>query len=104
MLDSVRLGVIFPLLANLPHDASDSVAALYEALVYISDTVAQSVTWKARVLSTGFLLLNSTARAYHTYAVSLLLSNFRRLCLGQLPPAELALVEEKHYLSQTTIP
>jgi hypothetical protein len=99
MLEPASLQRIFPLLAVLPPDASDSVAALYEALAFISDLVAPDYTWKAQALATGFLQPNVLARVYHTYAVSLILSNYRRLCLVQKPPSELALIEEKDSIS-----
>jgi hypothetical protein len=58
------------------------------------------VNWKFHVLSSGFLLPNVLARAYHTYAVSLILSNYRRLVLQQQPPSKLALIEERDWISQ----
>ncbi len=88
MLHPQKLHTLFSLLASLPTDAVNSVTALYEALVYISDELTADVTWKFHSLLTGFLLPNVLGRTYHTYAVWLILQNYRRLILHRAGPVQ----------------
>lgn len=81
MLDQHKLTSLFCMLATMPPDSCNSVTAFYEALVYITTTVAPAVLWQSQLLLTGFLLPNAKARAFHTYAVFLILKNFQRLVL-----------------------
>jgi hypothetical protein len=99
MISPNSLHRVLPLLACLPYDACNSVAGLYECLVFLSEEVAPAVTWKVHYLATGFLLPNVLAQTHHTHAVSLLLSNFRRLVLLQRPPNKLERVQEKDWLT-----
>ena len=99
MLSHSNLNRTFSLLACLPYDACDSVTALYECLVFLSEEVAPLVTWKVHYLATAFLVPHFLAQAYHTHAVSLMLSNYRRLVLFKRPPNSLAPVEEKDSVS-----
>ena len=81
MLDQHMLTSLFCMLATMPPDSCNSVTAFYEALVCITTTVAPAVLWQSQLLLTGFLLPNAKARAFHTYAVFLILKNFQRLVL-----------------------
>jgi hypothetical protein len=99
MLHPDRLHAIFTWLASLPPDACDSVSALYEALLYLSIELVPNVTWKVDYLLQSFLLPNFMARAHHTYAVRLILSNYRRLILLRSIPKKVAPICQKNYIS-----
>jgi hypothetical protein len=86
MLHPSKLHQAFVILAKLPTDAFETVASLYEALLYVADKVAPDVSWKFQQLVSGLLLPNQMARVFHTYAVKLIISNFRRLVLQSKYP------------------
>jgi len=81
MLSQNSLGALYLAIAQLPYDAAESVQGFYECLHFCAKETVPELCWMHEYLSSGCLLINSTARRLHTYAVKLVLYNFRLLVL-----------------------
>ena len=79
MMSQPSLEALYLAIAQLPYDASVSVQSLYDCLHYCCQLTAPELCWMLEYLSTGCLLVNSTARRMHTYAVKLVVYNFGML-------------------------
>jgi len=79
MLSQPSLEALYLAIAQLPYDGTFSVQSLYDCLHYCCQMTAPDLCWMLEYLSTGCLLVNSTARRMHTYAVKLVLYNFGML-------------------------
>ena len=99
MLSPANLGAIFPLLSDLPHDSTDSVQGLYEALHFLSEQLLPSNSWLLECLSTGVLFCNLNGRLYHAQCVRLMLYNFRLVAKHDTPAAATSSVPDRKFLT-----
>jgi hypothetical protein len=79
LVSDSQLAVLFPLLAQLPWDATLNLVGFFDCLVFLGTFFNLDEVWTVQLVHLGLYLSNRTGRLLHVYAIKTLLYNFN-LC------------------------
>ena len=79
LVSDSQLAVLFPLLAQLPWDATLNLVGFFDCLVFLGTFFNLAEVWTVQLVQLGLYLSNRTGRMMHVYALRTLLYNFN-LC------------------------